>query len=102
MIRLAKRYPQYKVGPTPTATCSAESGWLDDLLCCACLQIVVLDKLDYCASVNNLESVIDQPNVKVRGNAGAVRRWCRRLKASPGLAWCGQLAFIIQFASQQC
>jgi dTDP-D-glucose 4,6-dehydratase len=30
-----------------------------------CTQIVVLDKLDYCASVKNLESVIDQPNVKV-------------------------------------
>jgi dTDP-D-glucose 4,6-dehydratase len=29
------------------------------------LQIVVLDKLDYCASIRNLESVIDQPNVKV-------------------------------------
>jgi UDP-glucose 4,6-dehydratase len=38
-IRLAKRYPQYK--------------------------IVVLDKLDYCASIRNLESVIDQPNVKL-------------------------------------
>jgi hypothetical protein len=25
----------------------------------------VLDKLDYCASVRNLESVIEQPNVKV-------------------------------------
>lgn len=29
------------------------------------LQIVVLDKLDYCASIRNLESVIEQPNVKV-------------------------------------
>lgn len=30
-------------------------------------QIVVLDKLDYCASVKNLDSIIDQPNVKVGG-----------------------------------
>lgn len=39
-------------------------------VCCAGLapaeQIVVLDKLDYCASVNNLASIMDQPNVKVR------------------------------------
>jgi dTDP-D-glucose 4,6-dehydratase len=40
-----------------------------------CLQIVVLDKLDYCASVKNLDSVIDQPNVKVGGKGHS---WCRR------------------------
>ena len=33
------------------------------------LQIVVLDKMDYCASVKNLESVIGQPNVKVSSSA---------------------------------
>lgn len=38
VIRLVKRYPQYKV--------------------------VVLDKMDYCASLNNLSSVIDKPNFK--------------------------------------
>lgn len=36
------------------------------------LQIVVLDKMDYCASVRNLESVIDQPNVKVGTAAGSI------------------------------
>lgn len=30
------------------------------------LQIVVLDKLDYCASLRNLESTQDKPNFKVR------------------------------------
>lgn len=40
MIRLAQKYPGYK--------------------------IVVLDKLDYCASLRNLESVIRLPNVKAR------------------------------------
>lgn len=39
VIRLAKNYPHYK--------------------------IVVLDKMDYCASVNNLAGVMDQPNVKL-------------------------------------
>eukprot|EP00882_Tetradesmus_deserticola_P001046 GHRQ01001132.1.p1 GENE.GHRQ01001132.1~~GHRQ01001132.1.p1 ORF type:complete len:365 (+),score=185.19 GHRQ01001132.1:266-1360(+) len=38
VIRLVKNYPQYKV--------------------------VVLDKMDYCASLKNLESVIDMPNCK--------------------------------------
>lgn len=28
------------------------------------MQIVVLDKLDYCATTNNLNSVKDQPNFK--------------------------------------
>jgi len=42
-IRLVKRYPQYK--------------------------IVVLDKLDYCASLNNLNAVKDAPNFKfVKGD----------------------------------
>lgn len=53
-------------------------------LCGACLQIVVLDKLDYCASVNNLESVIDQPNVKVRGRAGAVKVVQGSLRSAQG------------------
>lgn len=43
VIRLVNRYPQYK--------------------------IVVLDKLDYCASLNNLSSVKDKPNFKfVKGD----------------------------------
>jgi len=42
------------------------------LLSCGMLQIVVLDKMDYCASVRNLESVIDQPNVKVGTAAGSI------------------------------
>lgn len=32
------------------------------------LQIVVLDKLDYCASLRNLESTQDKPNFKVRAS----------------------------------
>lgn len=39
--------------------------------CPVLLQIVVLDKMDYCASVKNLHSVIDQPNVKVGGCEGS-------------------------------
>ena len=30
------------------------------------LQVVVLDKLDYCASIRNLESIQRLPNFKVR------------------------------------
>jgi hypothetical protein len=30
------------------------------------VQIVVLDKLDYCATLNNLSAVADSPNFKVR------------------------------------
>lgn len=30
------------------------------------LQVVVIDKMDYCASLNNLSSVRDKPNFKVR------------------------------------
>lgn len=30
----------------------------------ACLQVVVLDKLDYCATLNNLNAVKDAPNFK--------------------------------------
>ena len=33
---------------------------------CPALQVVVLDKLDYCASLHNLDTVMDCPNFKVR------------------------------------
>jgi dTDP-D-glucose 4,6-dehydratase len=36
---------------------------------CRTSQVVVLDKLDYCASLHNLDSVKDCPNFKVRHTA---------------------------------
>lgn len=42
------------------------------------LQVVVLDKLDYCASLHNLDAVKDLPNFKVRPSDGQ-QDWSERL-----------------------
>jgi dTDP-D-glucose 4,6-dehydratase len=47
-------------------------------------QIVVLDKLDYCASMNNLSTVKDKPNFKVRLGIAALRVR-RRVARTPSL-----------------
>jgi UDP-glucose 4,6-dehydratase len=36
------------------------------------MQVVVLDKLDYCASTNNLSSLADKPNFRVSRRVGGV------------------------------
>jgi hypothetical protein len=44
------------------------------------LQVVVLDKMDYCASLRNLASVIDKPNCKVRAEQrmkASIQYYCR-------------------------
>ena len=38
-------------------------------------QVVVLDKLDYCASLHNLDSVKDCSNFKVRPAVSAAEGW---------------------------
>ena len=44
------------------------------------LQVVVVDKLDYCATLNNLTFTKDNPNFKVRvpNVAGIVHAWFLR------------------------
>lgn len=60
---------------TPRMRCSSIVQCPANVLLWA-LQIVVLDKMDYCASLNNLASVINLPNCKV--GAGASMVTCMR------------------------
>jgi UDP-glucose 4,6-dehydratase len=81
-IRLVKNYPQYKVG-SGTGKCimkrtrlvwggAVALPWFEkekvsrrSVGCFGAAQVVVFDKLDYCASLNNLNSVDQLPNFKV-------------------------------------
>ena len=68
-ILFATKYPHYKVvfvfviGCQPVITSFLFT------------QIVVVDKLDYCANLNNLKSIVNLPNFKfVQGDVMSVRQ----------------------------
>ncbi len=61
--RLLLHSPSYKARAVRDASCEFE---LTKFLTTDDLQVVVLDKLDYCASLRNLDSVVHLPNLKAR------------------------------------
>jgi UDP-glucose 4,6-dehydratase len=65
VVRLVQKYPQYKVRPRSQTRCDASVA-LVALMRRAPAQVVVLDKLDYCASLRNLAAVSGCPNLKAR------------------------------------
>jgi nucleoside-diphosphate-sugar epimerase len=69
-IRITKLYPQYKVGGPLRLAALAPLVRLGPaqlpIVAPPSPQVVVLDKLDYCASLNNLSSVSELPNFKAR------------------------------------
>jgi hypothetical protein len=89
VIRLVNNYPEYKVRRAGAGRCQRQRqrpfpptapaplpppSSRDALTARAPPQIVVLDKLDYCASMNNLTSIKDKPNFKVRERSSSLRR----------------------------
>ena len=70
---LCTRYPEYKVRPPPRLDAKRAP-----LTRARGAQVVVLDKLDYSASLRNLEAASALPNFKARACAPFPRAFCAR------------------------